>query len=341
MKVFGDEENLTNINLKNIDPKRFTLRCQVCKTKDGACLQCQHGRCQAAFHPECGKDYFTNTRDKTGYDEVNIYCPLHKPLKLRRVLEGKEKKCVEDILSFCKSFQKFERRAKNTQVAIPAKQTTQTEKPFSYKEKDKFIKVIDKEIQKISNLHKSEFFWTFKLKSTSLRNNLEVTIPNHYNLLDPQAILVNKITIPGRKYTECYKFYSDSIFDLLKDELTVMNRKVSVFYPKIKKKRVSKEKTKEKVYIQTIIEAPILADIVSDEVYCICRKPFIEKSFKKPWESEADFSIRQADSQMIQCEKCLEWFHYKCIGLKIDSIVPESYFCNNCDDSTKILIINS
>ena len=357
VEVFGNKENLTNINLKKIDPRRFTLRCQVCKTKDGACLQCQHGRCQIAFHPECGKDFFTNTRDKTGYDEVSTYCPAHKPLKLRRILEGKEKKCIEDIVAFCKSFERCEKRLKNLQMPQPIKRTQHTEKPFTYKEKDKLIKIIDKEIKKIEKNNTKEFSWIIKLKSGSLRNKIEVNRPEQYNILDPLALLQNKISIPGRKFTECHRFYTSSLYQLLKQELIVMDIDANIFIPKMKKKflnnlikkdlekykkfkirekikqkRKQKPKKDEENYIQTFIDTPILDDIVTTEVYCICKKPFVEKSFKKPWESEMDFSIRQVGSQMIQCDKCNEWYHYKCIGLSTELKIPDNYICENCKE---------
>lgn len=349
MSVFSNKENLTGINLKNIDAKRFALRCQVCKSKDGACLQCQHGRCQAAFHPECGKDFFTNTRDKTGYDEVSIYCPMHKPLKLRRVLEGRGKKCVEDVISFCKYFERFERKARLPALPPSVKRPLAADRPFTYKEKDKIIKAADKEIKKIGKLTNQEFSWVIRLKSASLRNNIEVNRPKQYNLLDPLAFLHSKISISGRKFAECHKFYSNSLYKLMKQELILLGEEVCTYIPPVKKKgekdlqkpkNRSKEKRKNKdkrdkkklptQYLQTFIDIPILNDVVTADVYCICKKPFVEQSLKKPWESETDFMIRQAETQMIQCEKCEEWFHYKCIGLKYDSQIPETYFCGNC-----------
>ena len=353
MSVFSNKENLTGINLKNIDPRRFTLRCQVCKTKDGACLQCQHGRCQAAFHPECGKDYFTNTRDKTGYDEVRIYCPLHKPLKLRRVLEGREKKCVEDIVSFCRAFERYEKKSKNPTVSVPAKRHAPSERPFTHKEKMMVIKAAEKEIRKLERNNTGEFSWVIRMKSTSLRSNIEVSKPQPYNLLDPLAFLQNKITISGRKFTECQKFYASSLYILLKQELIVMGAEVCTYVPVGKKGLAAFEKEmrkiKDKSHKKKIREIPItkkivkkvieddnvhsllMEDVMTTDVYCICRKPFVEKSLKKSWESEMDFTIRQAESQMIQCEGCDEWFHYKCIGLKYDSPVPESYKCDMCN----------
>ena len=86
--------------------------------------------------------------------------------------------------------------------------------------------------------------------------------------------------------------------------------------------------------VQACLNLIPMNDVVSTDVYCICRKPFVEKSVKKSWESETDFTIRQAESQMIQCEGCDEWFHYKCIGLKYDSEIPEVFKCDMCKATT-------
>eukprot|EP01006_Ploeotia_vitrea_P061161 TRINITY_DN77391_c0_g1_i1.p1 TRINITY_DN77391_c0_g1~~TRINITY_DN77391_c0_g1_i1.p1 ORF type:complete len:344 (+),score=23.14 TRINITY_DN77391_c0_g1_i1:216-1247(+) len=56
-------------------------------------------------------------------------------------------------------------------------------------------------------------------------------------------------------------------------------------------------------------------------VYCICRKP------------------ATADSFMIQCDTCEEWFHGKCVGVsqqKAKSI--ESYVCTQCEAREKIAL---
>ena len=346
-KVFRDQVYLDSIDLKLLDPKRFTLKCCICKTKDGACLQCQYGRCQTSFHPECGKDYFTNTRDKTGYDEVGYYCPLHKPLKLRRVLEGKEKKTVEDVISFSKCFERHEKKLKHPATPNIIKKVLKAPKPFGYEEKIKLIEVLDYELEKIRKFNMKEFSVLFKVNSGSLRNRVETIRPEAFNIIDPQTILSNKISIKGRKPAECFKFYTEVLYPLLKQELEVLRLAPVPFCVKGKKGNLGKkkkdkgkmEKKKEKgkkdlvvmedtLVVPSIVEVA-LPDIVTEEVYCICRKPFVEKSSRKSWESEQDFAKRTEESQMIQCDGCEEWYHYKCIGVTSDNL-PECYVCDAC-----------
>ena len=326
--------------MKNIDCKRFLLKCQICKTKNGACLQCQHGRCQVAFHPECGRSYFTNKRNKFGTDKVSIYCSMHKPLKLRRIIENKERKTIEDIVKFCKIFEKYEKKAKNP--GFSCKRKSLALRPFSCKEKDRFIKIIEKNIEMLSK--NKEFYWTICLNKDS-DNKISVNKPKNYNILDPQTVYLNKIAIPGRKFTECYKYYVSNIYNLLKQELDLMEMNLFPYVPKEKfvenpqlfrkakgipkktQKSIQKKENK-KLKLESLDEIP--DDVVSTELYCICRKPFIEQSFIKPWESETDFLIRQKESQMIQCQNCEEWFHYKCIGLNFDFPASENFDCENC-----------
>ena len=45
-------------------------------------------------------------------------------------------------------------------------------------------------------------------------------------------------------------------------------------------------------------------------VYCVCQLP------------------ESYDSNMIQCDKCSSWFHFKCINLHFP--VPDIWFCTSC-----------
>ncbi|KAJ3157927.1 Lysine-specific demethylase 7A [Geranomyces variabilis] len=52
---------------------------------------------------------------------------------------------------------------------------------------------------------------------------------------------------------------------------------------------------------------------ISNELYCICRKPWDGKQF------------------MIECDMCREWFHGKCVGVRsTKKNMPETYHCAVC-----------
>ncbi|CAG9334625.1 unnamed protein product [Blepharisma stoltei] len=338
-----DKINVTGIDLTKIDMKRFSLRCQKCGSKEGACLQCQHGRCQAAFHPECAKDLFTNTRDKSGYDEVSLYCTMHKPLKLRRVLENREKKSVLDIISFAKILEKVSKKKKNTKNTPPKpKKQRKEDRPFSSLEKFQLIKAMEDKLDYLLKHENNNFAFIVKSKNSSnaLRSFVDIKRPLIYNTLDPQAILKYNITVSGRKPLECYTFYKALIAPIIKKELAILNLQPTVYVPKGKIKKQKKiilrlEREKEKAkkelkFVQSIIEAPILEDLITEETYCICKKPFVEKTYKRATETEEEFEKRQWYTGMVECEQCNDWFHYECMKFKYMQ-VPEVFYCPNCN----------
>jgi len=47
------DKNAQNLNLVNLDKKRFKLRCGLCSNNKGACVQCSYGRCTTSVHPWC------------------------------------------------------------------------------------------------------------------------------------------------------------------------------------------------------------------------------------------------------------------------------------------------
>ena len=48
-------------------------------------------------------------------------------------------------------------------------------------------------------------------------------------------------------------------------------------------------------------------------VFCVCQLP------------------ESYDSNMIQCDKCSLWYHFKCMNLHSDSTVPDTWYCSTCN----------
>ncbi|KAH8553378.1 hypothetical protein BGW37DRAFT_405302, partial [Umbelopsis sp. PMI_123] len=60
----------------------------------------------------------------------------------------------------------------------------------------------------------------------------------------------------------------------------------------------------------------------SDELYCICRKPYDKPRF------------------MIACDECDQWFHGECVGMsERDGGLIELYYCPACSRAQKTQII--
>jgi len=292
---------MSEIDLSKIDKNRFQLKCQKCNTKNGACVQCHHGRCTLGFHPYCARSNFISTRDKTGFDDMNCYCVKHRPLKLRKHLESLEKKTVEDILYLARVFEKFEAR-KNRQLPTKRKRVGGE---FSYDEKSELIKIVEERLKKEE---KSGFKFSFNTSNTqkNLRGQVKVVRPLLYTILHPQIILLEKITLPGRKFQDCYKCYNDSLFPILKEEIKMLGKPLIIYEPNLK------GKNKLKKFMKPIGGAKRgrkpkqaeIGDLVSQELHCLCRKPFVEATPKKKSETDEEYEERIKESQMIACDEC-------------------------------------
>ena len=58
----------------------------------------------------------------------------------------------------------------------------------------------------------------------------------------------------------------------------------------------------------------ILKGVHEVTIFCICRLPNV------------------SSRPMIECCKCLEWFHYECVGIPVDVDLPKSdpFICKQC-----------
>ncbi|CAF0919223.1 unnamed protein product [Adineta steineri] len=83
---FGDYVKMEPIlNLDKIPHARWTLRCIVCSTSEGACVQCAHKNCRTPFHVTCGLSagYFLDVQQSSSEgtaglrSQFNAYCLKH------------------------------------------------------------------------------------------------------------------------------------------------------------------------------------------------------------------------------------------------------------------------
>ena len=78
----GDTERMEPVQgVPNVGKPRRNLVCAVCKTKSGACIQCNHGFCTTGFHPMCARNagLLMEMCGREGRPEVqlNAYCKRH------------------------------------------------------------------------------------------------------------------------------------------------------------------------------------------------------------------------------------------------------------------------
>lgn len=99
----------TPVRLYKIDVKRFNLQCIICGQKNnGSCVQCQHPKCLISFHIECARraNYFMEV-DRVERERFHrIFCEKHRPLKIVREQEERDKQNVEEVYKFAKVIEK-------------------------------------------------------------------------------------------------------------------------------------------------------------------------------------------------------------------------------------------
>eukprot|EP00252_Welwitschia_mirabilis_P002941 TRINITY_DN12946_c0_g1_i2.p1 TRINITY_DN12946_c0_g1~~TRINITY_DN12946_c0_g1_i2.p1 ORF type:complete len:1402 (+),score=312.18 TRINITY_DN12946_c0_g1_i2:439-4644(+) len=83
-------ESITNV--EGIDERKWELTCCLCMEKYGACIQCSHVLCSAAFHPLCAKEmklWMGITCIDEG-DDVGLWalCPKHSMTQENSLLLG-------------------------------------------------------------------------------------------------------------------------------------------------------------------------------------------------------------------------------------------------------------
>ncbi len=97
---------------------KFLEKCDICgKTGYGPTIKCNNENCNFRCHPECGRinGYRLEIENKTkdGFLNFNMYCFLHQPVKLGKVIEkfyqNKEQK-IEEFANFLrKTYRNFEK----------------------------------------------------------------------------------------------------------------------------------------------------------------------------------------------------------------------------------------
>ena len=121
----------TPVRLNKLDCKRFSLQCIICGLKHAAaCIQCQHPKCMISFHIECARraNYFMEV-DKVERERCfRIFCEKHRPLKIVKQQEERDRQAVDEVYRFAKVIEKsLEINEKVQAKLLRLKRTT----PFS------------------------------------------------------------------------------------------------------------------------------------------------------------------------------------------------------------------
>lgn len=84
------------------------MQCIICLKTEGACMQCLSPRCFISFHIECARreNYFMEVEKREKDKVFKIFCEKHRPLKIVKEMEEKDKQTIEEIQKFCKVIEK-------------------------------------------------------------------------------------------------------------------------------------------------------------------------------------------------------------------------------------------
>ena len=217
-----------------VESERWTRKCKVCGTDNGATLLCQHKKCDFAFHPECGKELLVNYK-KFGLEETDCFCLSHRPIKLGKMIENRDKTKLEEIQEFVRLWEKWESKP-SPQGAIRPKDVEET--VWSPEETEQLEREILRFLHKANEKQKTPFELTINFKSISRSGLLSVLKPEAYNSLSPEAILTERICIRSRSSKECYHHFQSKLMARMRFELDLCRRPAKVFIPK-KRRRLT------------------------------------------------------------------------------------------------------
>mmetsp|Transcript_12188 Transcript_12188/g.17751 ORF Transcript_12188/g.17751 Transcript_12188/m.17751 type:complete len:792 (-) Transcript_12188:44-2419(-) len=324
--VFQDLTNLEGIDLSQIDPADFCYECEVCRTCKGACVKCCFARCNAAFHPECGKGYYVTTRTS----EDKIYCPLHRPLQLRKMLESSEKKIVDDLFKFCKSFEKWEQKYQVPMRPVKRKRESRPKnsngRSFTNDEDLTLEFRIQQFLYKLNLSQKDPFILHINLQASTRKSKIGITRPNFYTLIIPEVILEERLSIPNRTPEECFKRYQDTLYSRLRNDILLRGKRLNIYHglDLVCFRKDSRRSSKKK-------RRPTPKQ--SKEKYCFCDRPYFYSLPKDPSWSEEFYEQKLKENEMIACTCCGNWFHLVCVdypGTGEEACFDDTWKCPNC-----------
>lgn len=304
-EVYFEERN-GQINIKGvetIDKKRFKIMCEVCQTsRTGACVKCAEEGCNLHYHAECARKagVYMEQRyiDRMQYF---IYCNYHKPLKVCRVIEAKNKKYKDEIIKFCRNIEKYVETYKIANVPFKllksAKKNSKAKKETRTRESREDRESENQDFMK-------------KLKDYLLGNRKLVIqlkrVQDGYKVIDIEEPVKRALRSNISKNDEIWEFFNYrnlSAFQLFKKYKRIMKENPvlrDAFVRDIKNQSKSerkKEKRRAREEEMAPVEEGTLApDSDPEKPYCVCRKPYIPGEL------------------MLECEVCSGWFHFKCIG---------------------------
>ncbi|CAD8136647.1 unnamed protein product [Paramecium octaurelia] len=353
-ECFLDEKQDILRGVDNINQKRFILNCSLCNIKKaGMCIQCARGNCQTGFHVECARRsgiFLTQTIVNTKTD-YQIFCQKHVPLKVKRILESKQRLYEREIIDFfrayekCKSVhKKSQQRVKKTKNSKEAQLKLEMQEyqenefdlvDFATKLKEFIDQILDQKM--VVNLRLEQGKYVFESVSEP-----QLKQQKQYYLTKLPEVYQSKVDQNGQIITQFYKStitatdelwkffkYRDYEKDIIYKMYEKLRRRASKFMQELnpqkkqaklidmlmlkKFKKSKKVDQKKEIIIELVGDEYYQRD---DNLYCVCRGKFKD------------------GDPMICCESCEEWFHFDCLDIMIpnEEIGKMNFYCFLCID---------
>jgi len=333
----GNSDLVEGIHLERVEERLFRLKCEVCGSKEGACIKCAQKGCGAAFHPECGKAFFLFTGWKLSRSlENQIYCNQHRTFRLRKLIEIKERCAVNELSAFFRDWEKW----------IPKwRLQTSSQRVWTEEESGQ----LEEKVRVFLNGSYCGPAIPFTITLESSAPGVVVEMPLVCNLMEARVIVQRTISIPGRSPEECAKYYEKHLYPQMKKRLEDLGRPVLVLQGQkkhssarsCKKSAASHEKASKRSHKsdskkpEKRRELP-LRPVVTTELFCVCKRPYVELLPKSESEDEESYQEKLRNYSMIQCLQCQQWFHLGCVqypGSAEDAEGDESWQCLGCKAS--------
>lgn len=236
--LIADRKTMNGINVSQVESERWKRRCKICGSDAGATLLCQHRKCEFSFHSECGKELLVSWK-KFGLEEMDCYCLSHRPIKLGKMIENRDRAKLEEIQNFVGLWEKWELKPP-LHGTMRLKQAADL--PWSFEETEQLEREVMRYLKKINERQKTPFEVAVNLRSISRNGQVTVTAPEVYNSLSPEAILAERICIRNRSSKDCYQYFQTTLMQRMRFELELCKTPVKVFIPKKRRRLLSKGK---------------------------------------------------------------------------------------------------
>ncbi|CAD8142523.1 unnamed protein product [Paramecium octaurelia] len=336
-ECFLDEKQDILRGVDNINAKRFALNCSICNIKKaGMCIQCARSSCSTSFHVECARrsGIFLTQTVVNNKPDYQIFCQKHVPLKVKRILESKQRLYEREIIDFFRAYEKCRQvHKKSVQKPKKIKATKdQKQKQESQEHTENEFDLIDfanKLKEFINQITDQQLIVNLKLEQGQYAiesiSGPVLKPQKQYKLTILPEVYQNKVDANGLLVTQFYKStitatdelwkhfkYRDYEKDITYKMYEKLRRRASKYMQEInpqkkqaklidilmlkKYKKNNKAEQKKEIIIEQVGDEYFQRD---DNLYCVCRGKFKD------------------GDPMICCETCDEWFHFDCLEMTI------------------------